>query len=104
MSSAKAKLSDLKSAKKKLGIYNDRTSEIRNCVSQLMEAFEEYVRTDHMDSGAIFGELKLQIEEHADFTTAVSHLNAAIQAAEEEVRREEEAKKAQWEAFWEGVF
>lgn len=94
MANAKRKLKDFKACRQKLGVNKARTGEVAKCVNDIVEAFDDYVKNDNLDGSVLFSsKLKIKIEEHGDFGTAVNYLDAAIRNAEEEVRREEEAER-----------
>jgi len=96
--SAKAKLADLEAARRKLKVYGTGTSDVKKCVNNLAEAFDDYIRSDNLSSYSVIKEnLLVAIEEHADLKTAVRYLNQAIAEAEEEVRQEEEAERQRQE-------
>ncbi len=103
MASAKKKLSDLRSARSKLKVSGGETADVRKKAEELVDAFSDFVRNDNLSGRALFySDLAIPIEEHGDFTAAVSYLDRAIDAAEEEVRREEEEARRRREALLKG--
>ena len=103
MASAKKKLSDLKSGRRKLKVSGGETADVRKKANALVEAFDDYVRNDNLSGKTLFySDLAIQIEEAVDFKTAVRYLDKAIDAAEDEVRREEEEARRRREALLKG--
>ena len=79
MTKTEKKLSVLKKGKAKMAPGGNRTSEVDSKVSAVKTAFQDYIKSDNISaSDQVTQRLKIQIEEHGDFDTAVYFINCAI--------------------------
>lgn len=94
MTKAEKKLSVLKKGKTKMAPGGSRTSEVNSKVSAVKTAFQDYIKSDNISaSDQVTQRLKVSIEEHGDFDTAVYYINRAINNAQAKVNEEKAAAK-----------
>ena len=92
MTKTEKKLSVLKKGKAKMAPGGNRTSEVDSKVSAGKTAVQDYIQRDNISaSDQVTQRLKIQIEEHGDFDTAVYFINCAINNTQAKVNEEKAA-------------
>lgn len=92
MTSNEKKREALKTGRKKMAPGGSRTSEVAKAFNAVRDTFQEYIKSDNISAYEKVPErLKLTIEGHADFETAVTYIDRAISAVQTEINEEKAA-------------
>lgn len=92
MTNNEKKREALKKGRKKMGPGGSRTSEVAKAFNAVRDTFQEYIKSDNISVyEKVPNGLKLSIEEHVDFGTAVTYIDRAISVSQAEIDKEKAA-------------
>lgn len=94
MTSNEKKQETLKKGRKKMAPGGSRTSEVAKVFNAVRDTFQEYIKSDNISAyDKVPDALKISIEEHTDFSTAVTYIDRAISASQAEIDKEKAAAR-----------
>ena len=98
VASLEKKLSNLKKCQKKMAPGGSRSAEVSECVIKVVDAIEDYIKSDNVDAWQVAKPLIHRIEEAEDFCSAAQSIKRAISNTEAELEQEraDQKEKGGW--------